>query len=79
LKGVTILHDAHLHTAANNTESLYQLNFEVFKHPPDSNDLTPSELFGLLIDALRSRHFASDQEVKEVVHVTSHSAKNIFF
>jgi hypothetical protein len=47
----------------------------VFKHPPYSHELTPSDLFGLLKDTLRSRHFASDQEVKEVVHVTGHSAK----
>jgi hypothetical protein len=46
------------------------LNFEVLEHPPDSPDLAPSDyhLFGPLKDALRGRHFASDEDVKEVVH-----------
>jgi hypothetical protein len=50
----------------------------VLKHPPYSHDLTPSDLFGPLKDTLRSSHFASDQEAKEAVHVTGHSA-NFFY
>jgi transposase len=39
-------------------------------HPPYSPDLAPSDfhLFWPLKDALRGRHFRSDEEVKEAVH-----------
>jgi hypothetical protein len=51
-------------------ESLRQLNLEALKHSPYCSGLAPSDcyLFGPLKDALRGRYFASDQEVKEVVH-----------
>jgi hypothetical protein len=44
----------------------------------NSPDLSPSEyhLFGSLKEALRGNWFTSDQEMKEVVHV---STKNILF
>jgi hypothetical protein len=64
-----MLHDnASPHTATHSVESLRQLKFEVWKHPPYSLDLPPDcRLFGPLKDALRGRHFASDQEVKKAV------------
>jgi histone-lysine N-methyltransferase SETMAR len=70
-KGVALLDDnARPHTAAHTLKTLRHLNFEVLEHPPYSLDLVPSDyhLFGPLKDALRGRHFASDEEVKEVVH-----------
>ena len=81
-KGVALLYDnAHPHTATHTVEALQQLNFEVLEHPPYSPDLTPSDfhLFGPLKDALRGRHFASDQQVKEAVHVWLVTQPKIFF
>jgi histone-lysine N-methyltransferase SETMAR len=81
-KGVALLHDnAHLHTAAHTVETLCHLSFEVLKHPPYSPDLAPSDyhLFGPLKDALRGRHFASDQEVKGVVHAWLVTQPKTFF
>jgi histone-lysine N-methyltransferase SETMAR len=71
-KGLALLHDnSRPHTAAHTLESLRHLNFEVLEHPPYSPDLTllDQHLFGPLKPALRGRHFASDHELKEVVHV----------
>jgi transposase len=81
-EGVALLHDnARPHTAAHTVETLRQLNFEVLKHPPYSSDLAPSDyhLFGPLKDALRGRHFASDQELKEVVHAWLVTQPKTFF
>ena len=52
-------------------ETLHELNFEVLEHPPYSLDLASSDfhLFGLLKDALRGRHFASDRQAKEAMRV----------
>jgi hypothetical protein len=62
-------------------EILRHLNFEVLKHPPYSSDLAPSDyhLFGPLKDALRGCHFASDQQVKEVVHAWLVTQSKTFF
>jgi hypothetical protein len=70
---------ARLHTATHITESLSQLHFEVMNslYTPDLAH-PDCHLFALLRDALRDHHFASDLEVKEVVHVLL-STKNIFF
>jgi histone-lysine N-methyltransferase SETMAR len=70
-KGVALLHDnARPHTAAQTVETLRHWNFEVLEHPPYSPGLAASDyhLFGPLKDASRGRHFATDQELKEVVH-----------
>jgi histone-lysine N-methyltransferase SETMAR len=70
-KGVALLHDsARPHTAAHTVETLRHLNMDVLEHPPYSPYLAPSDYHfsGPLKDALRGRHFASDQELKEVVH-----------
>jgi hypothetical protein len=63
--------NSHLHTVAYTVEILCQLNFEMLKYPLYNSDLAPSDrhLFGSLKDALRDGHFASDQELKEVVYV----------
>jgi transposase len=71
LTGVALLHDnACPYIAAHTVETLRHLNFEVLEHPPYSPDSAPSDyhLFSSLKDALWGRHFASDQELKEVVH-----------
>jgi hypothetical protein len=62
-------------------ESKHQLNFEVLEHPPYSPDLAPSDyhLFGTQKDALRVCHFASDQEMKEVVHAWLVTEPKTFF
>jgi hypothetical protein len=46
---------------------IQDLKLEVLPHPPD---LAPSDfhLFWPLKDALRGRHFRSDEKVKEAVH-----------
>jgi transposase len=45
-------------------------NVQMLPHPPYSPDLAPSDfhLFWPLKDALRGRHFRSDEEVTEAVH-----------
>jgi histone-lysine N-methyltransferase SETMAR len=81
-KGVALLHDSACpHTAAHTVETLRHLIFEVLEHPPYSPDLAPSDchLFGPLKDALRGRHFASDQELKEVVHAWLDTQPKTFF
>jgi hypothetical protein len=81
-KGVVLLHDnARQHTAVHTVETLHHLNFEVLEHPPYSPDLAPSDyrLFGPLRDALRGHHFASDQELKEVVHAWLVTQPKTFF
>jgi hypothetical protein len=52
------------HTA-HTAESFSQLNLELLKHPLYSSDVAPYDchLFCSLKDALRGRHFTSDQEV----------------
>jgi hypothetical protein len=52
--------NACLHTA----ENLHQLNCEMLKHPLYNHNLAPSNYHSK--DALKSHHFASDQDVKEV-------------
>lgn len=58
-----------VHTA----ESLRQLNSEVLKHSPCSPDLVSSDcdLFFPLREAVRRRHFASNQDVKAAALVWS--------
>ena len=66
-----LLHDdVRPHTAAHTTETLRQLKSEVMAHPPYTPDLDPSDshFSGPLKEALRSRRFTSDQEVKEAVN-----------
>jgi hypothetical protein len=47
-----------------------KLGFEELDHPAYRPNLTPSDyhLFDPLKDALRGRHFTSDEEVMEAVH-----------
>jgi hypothetical protein len=49
---------------------MQDLKLKMLPHPPYSPDLTSSDfhLFWPLKDALRGRHFGSDEEVKEAVH-----------
>ena len=71
IQGVLLLHDnARPHTAHLTINTIRQLNWEVLEHPAYSTDLDPTDfhLFGPLKNALRSRRFAADDEVKEAVH-----------
>jgi histone-lysine N-methyltransferase SETMAR len=64
-------HDnARPHTVAATVETVQQLGFERLQHPPYSPDLAPSDyhIFGPLKEALRSRRFTSNEEVKEAMH-----------
>jgi len=70
-QGVLLLHDnARPHTAHLTINTIRQLNWEVLDHPAYSPDLAPSDfhLFGPLKNALKSRRFSADDEVKEAVH-----------
>jgi histone-lysine N-methyltransferase SETMAR len=81
-KGVALLHDnARPHTAAHTVETLHHLNFEVLEHPPYSPNLAPSDyhLSGPVKNALRNRHSASDQELKEVGHAWLVTQPTTFF
>jgi hypothetical protein len=70
-QGVVSLHDngrpQTAHLAVNTTG---QVNSEVLGHPTYSPELEPSDFhpFGPLKNALRSRRFVDDDEVKEAVH-----------
>ena len=70
-KCVVLLHDnARPHTAAQTSETLRNLKFEVMVHPPYCPDLVPSDyhFFGPLKEALRGCRFTLDQKGKEAVH-----------
>jgi len=70
-KKVLLHHDnARPHTAAGTVETVQQLGFKLLQHPPYSPDLAPSDyhIFGPLKEAMRSRKFTSDEEVKEAAH-----------
>jgi hypothetical protein len=80
-KGVALLHDnACPYTAAHTVETLRHLNFEVLKHPPYSPDW-PLRTTTCLVHSktLRGRHFANDQELKEVVHAWLVTQPKTFF
>jgi hypothetical protein len=69
-----------IHTGAQPSESLRQLNF-IMKHSPPCPDLAFSNchLFGPLKDSLRGCHFTCDHEVKEAVHVWLVTQPKTFF
>ena len=73
--------NARPHTAAATVETVQQLGFELLQHPPYSPDLAPSgyHIFGPLKEALRSRRFTSDEEVKEAVHTRLREQPKSFF
>ena len=80
-QGVLLLHDnARPRTAHLTINTIWQLNWEVLKHPAYSPDLAPSDfhLFGPLKNALRGQ-FAADDEVKEAVHDWLRSQPQTFF
>uniref|UniRef100_A0A4W6C880 Histone-lysine N-methyltransferase SETMAR n=1 Tax=Lates calcarifer TaxID=8187 RepID=A0A4W6C880_LATCA len=69
-KGVILHHDnARPHTAAQTVQTINELGWELFPHPPYSPDLAPSDfhLFGPLKAFTRGTKFESDDEVKSVV------------
>ena len=81
-KTVLLLHDkARPHTANATVETIQALHFETLSHPPYSPDLAPSDfhVFGPLNEALRGRHFSSDDEVKEAVHSWLRDQPKTFF
>ena len=50
---------------------IIQLKFKILPHPPYNPDIAPSDyhMFGPLKEALHGRRFASEDEVKDAVHV----------
>ncbi|KAK7882271.1 hypothetical protein WMY93_028445 [Mugilogobius chulae] len=70
-EGVILPHDdnAKTHTAAQTTQTINQLGWELLPHPPYSPDLAPSDfpLFGLLKTFTRGMKFESHAEVCESV------------
>ena len=69
--GVIILHDnARPHTAARTKALLEQFKWEIFKHPPYSPDLAPSDyyLFGKMKVWLATRRFDTAEELMDGVN-----------
>jgi transposase len=65
-----LLHDnARPHTAAHTWALLQHFNWELFDHPPYSNDLAPSDyhLFTYLKNWLWSQRFNNNEELMEGV------------
>jgi hypothetical protein len=63
-----VQHDnARNNTARHTVKQIQDLKLDVLPHPLYSTDLAPSNfhLFWPLKDAVRGRHFRSDEEVKE--------------
>ena len=58
--------NARLHTARHTVKQMQDLKWKMLPHPPYSPDLTSSDfhLFWPLKDALRGRHFGSDEQGK---------------
>ena len=73
--------NARARTAAAIVETVQQLGFELLQHPPYSLDLAPSNyhIFGPLKEALCGRRFASNEEVKKVVHTWLREQPKGFF
>ncbi|GFX41140.1 mariner Mos1 transposase [Trichonephila clavipes] len=68
--GVVLLHDnAPPHTAVRTREVLRKFKWDVFKHPPYSPNLAPSDyhLFTTMKKWLGGKHFADDEELKNAV------------
>ena len=81
-KKVLLLHDnARPHTVNQTVETINHLGFEVLEHPAYSPDLAPPDyhLFGPLKNALRSRRFSTDKEVRETVHKWLRDQPKTFF
>jgi histone-lysine N-methyltransferase SETMAR len=70
-KGVVLLHDnARPHTAARTKALLQQFNWEIFKHPPYSPDLAPSDyhLFTKMKVWLANQRFKTNEELMDGVN-----------
>jgi hypothetical protein len=68
MKDVLLLHDnARPHTSLSTLEAIAKSGRTVLPHPADSPDLAPSDynLFDPVRDALRGRHFADENELKQ--------------
>jgi histone-lysine N-methyltransferase SETMAR len=78
---VLLPNNALSHTAAHTIVTLKKLNFEVLEHPPYSSDLARSDchLFDPIQPALRGRHFTTEQQLKETVHVWLVSQPKAFY
>jgi len=51
--------------------AIIQLIFKILPHPPNNRDIAPSDchIFGPLKEAFHGRRFASEDEVKDAVHM----------
>jgi histone-lysine N-methyltransferase SETMAR len=68
MKDVLLLHDnARPHTSLSTREAIAKMGWPLLSQPAHSKDPAPSHyhLFGLVKDALRGRHFADDNELKQ--------------
>jgi hypothetical protein len=68
MKAVLPLHDnARPHTSLWTRQAIEKMGWTFLLHPVHSPDLAPSDchLFGPLRDALRGRHFADDNVLKQ--------------
>jgi hypothetical protein len=68
MKVVLLLHDnARPHTSLRTRKAIARVRWTVLAHPVHSSDLAPSycKLFGPVRDALRGRHFADDNKLKQ--------------
>ena len=81
-KRVLLLHDnVRPHTAVHTVDTLHDLKFEVFRHPPYSPDLAPSDshLFGPMKEHLWDHKFGDDDEVMEAVQSWLKAMPKSFF
>jgi len=80
--GVVLHHhdSARPHMTAATIETIRKLKLGLLPHPAHSPDLAPSDyhIFRLLKNALRGRHFANDEEVKDVVYTWLHAQPKTF-
>jgi hypothetical protein len=51
--------------------AIIQLKFKILPHPPNNPDIAPSDyhVFGPLKEALHGCRFASEDEVKDAMHM----------
>ena len=75
--GIVLLHDNTRPHTAQQTQALLheQIHWDIFKHPPYSSDLAPSDffLFPKMKGHLADKCFANDEDLKDVGWITRRS------